>query len=53
MLQESELYELDPRDPATVLSDAKQKATTVRGALAKYAMDRMAQCSRAYISLQG
>lgn len=34
-LVEEELYEPDPRDPATVLADAKQKASGVRGALAK------------------
>jgi actin related protein 2/3 complex, subunit 5 len=36
VLLESELYEPDPRDPATVLNDAKQKANTVRSLLAKY-----------------
>jgi hypothetical protein len=35
VLEESELYDPDPRDPATVLSDARQKANTVRSALAK------------------
>jgi actin related protein 2/3 complex, subunit 5 len=34
-LLEEELYEPDPRDPATVLADAKQKAAGVRGLLAK------------------
>ena len=33
---DSELYESDPRDPSTVLSDAKQKASGIRGFLAKY-----------------
>lgn len=32
---ESELFEPDPRSPAQVLSDAKQKGTTVRSSLAK------------------
>ena len=36
VLLESELYEPDPRDPAQVLSDAKQKAATVRQSLARY-----------------
>lgn len=36
VLLESELYEPDPRDPAQVVSDAKQKATAVRSSLAKY-----------------
>jgi actin related protein 2/3 complex, subunit 5 len=35
VLQESELYEPDPRDPAQVLQDAKQKAAAVRAALSK------------------
>ncbi|KAH7906938.1 actin-related protein 2/3 complex subunit 5 [Hygrophoropsis aurantiaca] len=35
VLQESELYEPDPRDPAQVLSDAKQKQAAVRSSLAK------------------
>ena len=35
VLLESELYEPDPRDPATVLNDAKQKANAVRSLLAK------------------
>lgn len=35
-LLEEELYDPDPRDPATVLADAKQKAAGVRGLLAKY-----------------
>ncbi|KAF9816993.1 hypothetical protein IEO21_03758 [Rhodonia placenta] len=35
VLLESELYEPDPRDPAQVVSDAKQKATAVRSSLAK------------------
>lgn len=33
---ESEMVDADPRDPAQVLSDAKQKQTTVRSQLAKY-----------------
>jgi len=35
VLLETELYEADPRDPATVLNDAKQKANSVRSLLAK------------------
>lgn len=35
VLLESELYELDARDPATVLSDARQKQTAVRQALSR------------------
>ncbi|KAH9477164.1 Actin-related protein 2/3 complex subunit 5 [Psilocybe cubensis] len=35
VLQESELYEADPRDPAEVLEDAKQRAGHVRSLLAK------------------
>ncbi|KAH7924418.1 ARP2/3 complex 16 kDa subunit (p16-Arc) [Leucogyrophana mollusca] len=35
VLQESELCEPDPRDPAQVLSDAKQKQAAVRSSLAK------------------
>ncbi|KAH9936908.1 arp2/3 complex subunit [Amylocystis lapponica] len=35
VLLESELYEPEPRDPAQVLNDAKQKASVVRSALAK------------------
>ncbi|KIJ64305.1 hypothetical protein HYDPIDRAFT_181934 [Hydnomerulius pinastri MD-312] len=35
VLHESELYEPDPRDPAQVLSDAKQKQVAVRGSLTK------------------
>jgi actin related protein 2/3 complex, subunit 5 len=35
ILLEEELYDLDPRDPAQVLSDARQKQATVRSSLAK------------------
>ncbi|KAF9560340.1 actin-related protein ARPC5 [Agrocybe pediades] len=35
VLQDSELYEADPRDPAEVLEDAKQRAGMVRSLLAK------------------
>jgi actin related protein 2/3 complex, subunit 5 len=35
-LLEDELYEADPRDPATVLADAKSKAAAVRGLIAKW-----------------
>ena len=38
VLFEHELYEPDPRDPAQVLSDTKQKATAIRGFLSKYAI---------------
>ena len=37
ILQESELYEADPRDPAEVLEDAKQRQAAVRSFLAKCA----------------
>lgn len=36
VLQDEELYEPDPRDPAQVVSDTKAKASQVRGILAKY-----------------
>lgn len=36
VLLEEELYEADPRDPATVLNDTKQKAGAVRGSLSRY-----------------
>lgn len=36
VLQETELYDPDPRDPAQVLSDTKQKQLAVRSALNKY-----------------
>lgn len=35
VLQESELYDADPRDPAEVLEDAKQKQVAVRSLLAR------------------
>ena len=35
VLQETELYAADPRDPAAVLDDAKQRQTAVRSLLAK------------------
>jgi actin related protein 2/3 complex subunit 5 len=35
VLHESELYEADPRDPAEVLEDAKQRQAAVRSFLAK------------------
>ncbi|GJE93006.1 arp2/3 complex subunit [Phanerochaete sordida] len=35
VLLDSELYEADPRDPAQVLDDTKQKATAVRSSLSK------------------
>ncbi|KAF8532611.1 actin-related protein 2/3 complex subunit 5 [Gautieria morchelliformis] len=34
-LLESELYEPDPRDPGTVLNDAKQKQSAVRSSLSR------------------
>lgn len=37
---ESELYDPDPRGPAQVLADAKQKQTSVRSSLAKYVTSR-------------
>ena len=36
VLLEGELYEPDPRDPAQVLNDTKQKGSAVRGSLSKY-----------------
>ena len=38
VLQDSELYEADSRDPSEVLDDAKQKQVAVRGFLARYIM---------------
>lgn len=35
VLVETELYDADPRGPAQVLNDVKQKATAVRSALSK------------------
>lgn len=35
-LQDSEVYEQDPRNPADVLDDAKQRQIAVRGLLARY-----------------
>ncbi|TRM63925.1 actin-related protein 2/3 complex subunit 5 [Schizophyllum amplum] len=35
IIQESELYEPDPRDPAAVLDEAKQRQVAVRSALSK------------------
>ncbi|KAF8200333.1 arp2/3 complex 16 kDa subunit [Pholiota molesta] len=35
VLHESELYDADPRDPAAVLEDAKQKQVAVRSLLAR------------------
>jgi len=35
VLQESEIYEADPRDPAQVLNEAKQKQAAVRSSLAR------------------
>jgi len=36
VLHDSELYEVDPRNPAEVLNDAKQRQIAVRGLLAKW-----------------
>lgn len=36
VLQDSELYEADMRDPAEVLNDAKQRQIAVRSFLARY-----------------
>lgn len=36
VLQDSELYEADSRDPTEVLNDAKQRQIAVRGLLARY-----------------
>ena len=36
VLQDSELYEADLRDPAEVLNDAKQRQVAVRSFLARY-----------------
>lgn len=35
VLLETDLYDLDPRDPATVLADAKSKQAAVRSSLSK------------------
>jgi actin related protein 2/3 complex subunit 5 len=35
VLQESELYEPDPRDPSQVISDVKQNSAKIRSSLAK------------------
>jgi actin related protein 2/3 complex subunit 5 len=35
VLQESEIYETDPRDPTQVLNEAKQKQAAVRSSLAR------------------
>lgn len=35
VLVETELYDPDPRDPAQILNDAKQRAVAVRSALSK------------------
>ena len=35
VLAETELYDPDPRDPAQILNDTKQKASAVRSALSK------------------
>lgn len=36
VLQESELFDADPRDPSQVLDEAKQRQVAVRSSLAKY-----------------
>lgn len=35
VLQESELYDADPRDPSQALAEAKQKQVAVRSSLAR------------------
>lgn len=40
VILESELYEPDPRDPAQVMDDVKQKASAVRSSLAKCVASR-------------
>lgn len=44
VLQEHELYDPDPRDPTTVLNDAKSKTAQVRNALSKYVLYHAACC---------
>jgi len=39
-LEASELYEVDPRDPAEVLDEAKQRQTAVRSSLARCVVPR-------------
>jgi hypothetical protein len=39
VLQESELYDADPRDPAEVLDEAKQRQVAVRTSLAKWVIN--------------
>lgn len=41
VLQEDELYDPDPRPPAQVLSDARQRQSAVRSALSKYVRPRL------------
>lgn len=36
VLQESDIYDEDPRDPGQVLAEAKHKQAAVRSALARY-----------------
>ena len=36
VLLDEELYDPDPRDPAQVLEDTKQRAAAVRNALSRY-----------------
>jgi hypothetical protein len=38
VLLDNEIQEPDPRDPSTVLSETKQKSTTIRGYLSKYSL---------------
>lgn len=52
VLQEEELYDADPRDPAQVLNDTKQKASAVRGYLSKYECSQPIRCSN-QLMLQG
>jgi len=43
VIQESELYEVDPRDPSVALDEARQKSASVRSLLSKYSVH--ARCS--------
>ena len=38
ILQESELYDADPREPAQVLDDAKQRQVQVRSSLSRFSV---------------
>lgn len=47
ILQESELYDADPRDPAQVLDEARQKQAAVRTSLARW-VHELASQSRSF-----